>query len=122
MSIHNFPEELSVGISYGSNDLELGPLVSFAIGLQNVPEGFLIALFLVIQNVNRCKAIFFTTITGVIELCAGIMGVFFGKFFEFVIPYGLAFAAGSMLFVVYKELIPESHGDGNERALQLHLF
>lgn len=116
MSIHNFPEGLSVGISYGSNNLELGPLVSFAIGLQNVPEGFLIALFLVTQNGSRFKAIFFTTITGVIELCAGILGVFLGEFFEFIIPYGLAFAAGSMLFVVYKELIPESHGDGNERA------
>ena len=116
MSIHNFPEGLSVGISYGSHHLELGPLVSFAIGLQNIPEGFLIALFLVTQHVSRFKAIFFTTITGLIELCAGILGVLFGKFFEFVIPYGLAFAAGSMLFVVYKELIPESHGDGNERA------
>jgi ZIP family zinc transporter len=115
MSIHNFPEGLSVGISNVSN-LELGSLVAIAIGLQNIPEGFLVALFLVTQGISRLKAILFSSITGLIELCAGIFGHFFGDFFQFVIPYGLAFAAGSMLFVVYKELIPESHGDGHERA------
>ena len=116
MSLHNLPEGLSVGISNVSNEEELGALVSFAIGLQNVPDGFLVALFLVTQNVRRSKAILLATLTGVIEMCAGLIGILFGESFEYIIPYGLAFAAGSMLFVVYKELIPESHGDGNERA------
>ncbi|MDL4839899.1 ZIP family metal transporter [Aquibacillus rhizosphaerae] len=116
MSIHNFPEGLSVGISNVSSDLDLGPLVAFAIGLQNIPEGFLVALFLITQGISRMKAIFLSTVTGLIELCAGILGHFFGELFQYIIPYGLAFAAGSMLFVVYKELIPESHGDGHERA------
>ena len=116
MSLHNLPEGLSVGISNVSNETELGALVSFAIGLQNVPDGFLVALFLVTQNVRRGKAILLATFTGVIEMCAGLIGILFGESFEYIIPYGLAFAAGSMLFVVYKELIPESHGDGNERA------
>ena len=52
-------------------------------------------------------------------MCAGLFGMLFGDSFAFIIPYGLAFAAGSMLFVVYKELIPESHGDGNERIATL---
>ncbi|WP_345740736.1 ZIP family metal transporter [Metabacillus endolithicus] len=116
MSIHNFPEELSVGISNVSSNLEIGSLVAFAIGLQNIPEGFLVALFLVTQGINRLKAIVFSAVTGLIELFAGMFGYLFGEFFQPVVPYGLAFAAGSMLFVVYKELIPESHGDGNERA------
>ena len=116
MSLHNLPEGLSVGISNISNGQELGALVAFAIGLQNVPDGFLVALFLVTQNVRRGKAVFLATLTGVIEMCAGLIGMLFGESFHFIIPYGLAFAAGSMLFVVYKELIPESHGDGNERA------
>ncbi|MEH7223695.1 ZIP family metal transporter [Bacillus sp. JJ1566] len=119
MSLHNLPEGLSVGISNVSNGQELGALVSFAIGLQNVPDGFLVALFLVTQKVGRIKAIFVATLTGIIEMCAGLIGVLFGESFEHIIPYGLAFAAGSMLFVVYKELIPESHGDGNERASTL---
>ena len=116
MSLHNLPEGLSVGISNVRNGQELGVLVAFAIGLQNVPDGFLVALFLVTQNVSRGKAILLATLTGIIEMCAGLIGILFGESFEYIIPYGLAFAAGSMLFVVYKELIPESHGDGNERA------
>src|SRR5699024_12266927 len=93
--------------------------VSFAIGLQTVPEGFLVALFLVTQDVSRFKAILLAMLTGIIELCAGLIGIFFRESFEFIIPYGLAFAAGSMLFVIYKDLIPQRHGDGNERASTL---
>ncbi len=116
MSLHNLPEGLSVGISSVSNVEDLGVLVAFAIGLQNVPDGFLVALFLVTQNVSRFKAILLTVLTGMVELGAGLIGMFFGGSLVYIIPYGLAFAAGSMLFVVYKELIPESHGDGHERA------
>ncbi|WP_078544789.1 ZIP family metal transporter [Litchfieldia alkalitelluris] len=70
------------------------------------------------QNVSRMKAILVSTLTGIIEMCAGLIGVLFGETFEHIIPYVFAFATGSMLFVVYKELIPESHGDGNERVYE----
>ncbi|WP_391560394.1 ZIP family metal transporter [Robertmurraya sp.] len=116
MSLHNLPEGLSVGISNASENHEVGSLVSFAIGLQNVPDGFLVALFLLSQKVSVHRSILLATLTGLIEMSAGLIGVLLGDTFEPIIPYGLAFAAGSMLFVVYKELIPESHGDGNERA------
>jgi ZIP family zinc transporter len=116
MSLHNLPEGLSVGTSNISPTQELGPVVTFAIGLQNIPDGFLVALFLFAQGMKPFKAILFSTLTGLIEFFAGIVGILFGQSFEGIIPYALAFAAGSMLFVVYKELIPESHGDGNERA------
>ena len=116
MAIHNIPEGLSVGISMAGDPEGVGLLVSFAIGLQNLPDGFLIALFLISQNVGRAKAIFFAAVTGLIEMGAAMSGVVFGEAFSAVIPYGLAFAAGSILYIVYKELIPESHGDGNERA------
>jgi zinc transporter, ZIP family len=116
MSIHNIPEGLSVGTSNVSASQELGAVVTFAIGLQNIPEGFLVALFLFTQGMNQFKAILLSTMTGIIEFSSGIIGILFGQSFEGIVPYALAFAAGSMLFVVYKELIPESHGDGNERA------
>ncbi|RDW16676.1 ZIP family metal transporter [Oceanobacillus chungangensis] len=116
MSIHNIPEGLSVGTSNISSSQELGAVVTFAIGLQNIPEGFLVSLFLFTQGMNQFKAILLSTMTGIIEFFSGIIGILFGQLFEGVVPYALAFAAGSMLFVVYKELIPESHGDGNERA------
>lgn len=116
MSLHNLPEGLSVGISNVNSKDPIGPLVAFAIGLQNIPDGFLVALFLVTQKLSRFRAICFAAITGMVEMCAGIIGVLFGGSFESVIPYGLAFAAGSMLFVVYKELIPGSYGNGSGRA------
>jgi ZIP family zinc transporter len=116
ITLHNLPEGLSVGISYASGDQDLGPLVSFAIGLQNIPEGFLIALFLISQHIGRLKTFIYTAITGLFEFNSTIIGLQFAGNFTRVVPYGLAFAAGAMLFVVYKELIPESHGDGNERS------
>lgn len=119
MILHNLPEGLSVGVSYASEYKDLGPLVSFAIGLQNIPEGFLMALFLVTQGAGRLKAIVYTTLAGFTELLAALFGLAFGEKIAGVVPYGLAFAAGAMLFIVYKELIPESHGDGNERSSTL---
>ncbi|WP_208585742.1 ZIP family metal transporter [Gracilibacillus suaedae] len=116
MSIHNLPEGLSVGISTLNNVNSIGSLVAFAIGLQNVPDGFLVALFLVTQGIRPIKAFLLSSLTGLIEMCAGLVGFIFGGAFENIVPFGLAFAAGAMLFVVYKELIPESHGDGNERT------
>ncbi|WP_315906821.1 ZIP family metal transporter [Priestia koreensis] len=116
MAIHNIPEGISVGISYSSPLSELGNLVSFSIGLQNIPEGFLICLFLVMNGVPKQKAIALSAFTAVIELSSSYIGLQLSDQFLGIVPYGLAFAAGSMLFVVYKELIPESHGDGNARS------
>ncbi|QJC50824.1 ZIP family metal transporter [Paenibacillus albicereus] len=116
MALHNLPEGLSVGVSYGSSESQLGPIVAISIGLQNIPEGFLTALFLITQGMRRGYAVLMAIGTGVLELIAALVGVSFVAAIETVVPYGLAFAAGAMLFVVYKELIPESHGDGNERV------
>lgn len=116
MAIHNIPEGISVGVSYASQFAELGSLVSFSIGLQNIPEGFLVCLFLVTNRIPRLQAFLYTAFTGLIELVSSLIGLQLSDAFLGIVPYGLAFAAGAMLFVVYKELIPESHGDGNERS------
>ncbi|TVX95335.1 ZIP family metal transporter [Cohnella terricola] len=115
MALHNLPEGLSVGVSYGSSNQDLGAVVALSIGLQNIPEGFLIALFLISREIRKWLAILLAAFTGLIELLFCWVGYVFAGSFAGVVPYGLAFAAGAMLFVVYKELIPESHGDGNER-------
>lgn len=116
ITLHNLPEGLSVGVSFASQQEGLGGLVAFAIGLQNAPEGFLVALFLVNQRVSKGKAFILATLTGAIEIAAALAGFFLTHSISGLVPYGLAFAAGAMLFIVYKELIPESHGDGHERA------
>ena len=116
MAIHNIPEGMSVGISYASHLDDLGSLVSFSIGLQNIPEGFLVCLFLITNQIPKVQAFLYTAFTAGIELVSSFIGLQMSNQYFDIIPYGLAFAAGSMLFVVYKELIPESHGDGNERS------
>ncbi|MCR8844684.1 ZIP family metal transporter [Paenibacillus sp. SC116] len=116
ITLHNLPEGLSVGVSYASGSEALGPLIAFSIGLQNAPEGFLVALFLVTQNVNKWKALGVAALTGGVEIITALIGFFLSSFVSNLVPYGLSFAAGAMMFIVYKELIPESHGDGHQRA------
>ncbi len=116
ITLHNIPEGLSVGVSYASSVMDTGNLIAFAIGLQNAPEGFLVALFLLSQNVGKFKAFIISSMTGSIEVVMALLGYSLTSLVKNLVPFGLAFAAGSMLFIIYKELIPESHGDGNERA------
>jgi len=114
MVLHNLPEGLSTGVSLATGETNLGMLVTVAIGLQNIPEGFLVALFLITQGTSRRKALLYSLLISSTEWIASGVGYVFATRLEFLIPYGLAFAGGAMLYVVYKELIPESHGDGNE--------
>lgn len=115
ITLHNLPEGLSVGVSYASQTQNLGNLIAFSIGLQNAPEGFIVALFLVNQNIGRFKALGIATLTGAVEIITSLIGFYLSSWVNGLVPYGLAFAAGAMMFIVYKELIPESHGDGNQR-------
>jgi zinc transporter, ZIP family len=116
ITLHNIPEGLSVGVSYASATGDTGNLIAFAIGLQNAPEGLLVALFLVNQKISNFKAFVIATLTGAIEIVTSLLGYTLTSYVQNMVPYGLAFAAGAMLFIIYKELIPESHGDGNERS------
>jgi len=114
ITLHNIPEGLSVGVSYASETPDTGNLIALAIGFQNAPEGFLVALFLVNQHISKWKAFIIATLTGAIEIVTSLLGFYLTSIISTLVPYGLAFAAGAMLFIIYKELIPESHGDGNE--------
>ncbi len=117
ITLHNIPEGLSVGVSYASGEQNhIGDLIALAIGFQNAPEGLLVALFLFNQHISKGKAFFMATGTGLIELVASVIGFYLTAVVQSLVPYGLAFAAGAMLFIIYKELIPESHGDGNEKS------
>ncbi|MFT9596986.1 ZIP family metal transporter [Mesobacillus sp.] len=108
ITLHNLPEGLSVGVSYGAGEDNLGAIIAFAIGLQNAPEGFLVGLYLIHQKMSKMKAFMIATFTGAVEIVTAAIGYFLAAEVEGLVPYGLSFAAGAMLFVIYKELIPES--------------
>jgi len=122
ITIHNFPEGLAVGVSFGSGDAAAGLVIALAIGLQNMPEGLAVALPLLREGYGRHKCIGYGTLTGLVEPVGGLLGVTLVSIFHPILPWGLAFAAGAMLFVVSDEMIPESHRKGFEREATFGLI
>jgi len=122
ITIHNFPEGLAVGVSFGSGDVAAGLVIAMAIGLQNMPEGLAVALPLLREGYTRRKALWYGTLTGLVEPVGGLLGVTLVSVFISILPWGLAFAAGAMLFVVSDEMIPESHRKGFEREATFGLI
>jgi len=116
MVIHNIPEGLAVGVSFGQDEAaSAGPMLAFGIGLQNVPEGLAVAFPLMREGYSRWKAVAYATLTGLVEPVASLLGVSLVTAVETFLPIGLAFAAGAMLYVVFQEIIPESHRRGFQR-------
>jgi len=115
ITIHNFPEGLAVGVSFGGNDTIIGISVAVAIGLQNIPEGLAVAAPLVREGYSRKYAAGLALLTGLVEPIGGVVGVTVVIVAAGLLPYGLAFAAGAMVYVVGDEMVPESHSGGNER-------
>ncbi|MGD6934539.1 MAG: ZIP family metal transporter [Candidatus Bathyarchaeia archaeon] len=122
MTIHNFPEGLAVGIGFGSGDFAAGLVVAVAIALQNMPEGLAVALPLVREGYSRRKSLGYATLTGLVEPLGGLLGLVLISVFLPFQSFGLAFAAGAMLFVVSDEMIPESHRKGFERQATFGLI
>lgn len=115
ITIHNFPEGLAVGVGFGSGDIASATSLAIGIGLQNMPEGLAVALPLIGLGYSRWKAIGIATLTGLVEPVGGLLGVGAVTLFHPVLPFGLAFAAGAMLFVISDEIIPETHSKGKSR-------
>ena len=115
ITIHNFPEGLAVGVGFGSGDLTNGTNLAIGIGLQNMPEGLAVALPLLGLGYSRLNAIAVATLTGLVEPVGGLLGVWSVSVFHPVLPFGMAFAAGAMLFVISDEIIPETHAKGRSR-------
>ncbi len=115
ITIHNFPEGMSVGVSFGAGDIKNGLVLATAIGLQNIPEGLAVALPLVGLGYNKWKAIGIATLTGLVEPIGGFLGVTMVTVFQPLLPIAMGFAAGAMLFVISEEIIPETHSKGKSR-------
>ncbi len=122
ITIHNFPEGLAVGVSFGTGNVAAGLVVASAIGLQNVPEGLAVALPLLREGYSKRKSLWYGTLTGLVEPLGGLLGVALVSVFHPILPWALAFAAGAMLFVVSDEMIPESHRKGFEREATFGLI
>jgi ZIP family zinc transporter len=116
ITIHNFPEGMAVGISFAGGDIARGLSMAIGIGLQNAPEGLAVAVALVALGYRARFAFAVALLTGLIEPVGGLLGVVLVSASVVLLPWGLAFAAGAMIYVISHEIIPETHRRGNQNA------
>jgi ZIP family zinc transporter len=114
ITLHNFPEGLAVGVSFGDPDTSAGYATAFGIGLQNVPEGLAVALSLAAVGYSRVFSFVVALLTGLIEPVGGFLGIGLISLSSEHLPWGLGFAGGAMIWVVSSEIIPETHRDNQE--------
>lgn len=112
ITIHNFPEGLAVGVGFGSGDFSNGLSLAIGIGLQNAPEGLAVAVALIGEGYSRSRAFTIASLTGLVEPIGGLLGAGAVSISEPLLPWGLVFAAGAMLYVISHEIIPETHRRG----------
>jgi len=116
ITIHNFPEGLAVGVGFGGGNLTNGMSLATGIGLQNAPEGLAVAVALRGQGYSRGYAFMVAMLTGLIEPVGGLLGVSAVQVSHHMLPPGLTFAAGAMLYIISHEIIPETHRRGHQSS------
>ena len=115
IAIHNLPEGIAAGVSFGTgNDLQAFT-VAGGIALQNIPEGMVIIAPMVASGMSKKRTFVIAMMTGIVEVVGTFLG-FFASVSSAILPFALAFAGGTMLYVISDEMIPETHAHGNERG------
>ncbi|TCP63032.1 ZIP family zinc transporter [Rhodovulum bhavnagarense] len=114
ITIHNFPEGMAVGVGFGGGNVANGLSLAAGIGLQNAPEGLAVAVALRGQGYRRKSAFLIALATGLIEPVGGVLGAAAVSVSEHLLPWGLAFAAGAMIYIISHEIIPETHRHGHQ--------
>ncbi len=114
IAIHNLPEGIAAGVGFGSGDVEAGLLIALGIAIQNIPEGMVIIAPMLSVGISPPRTLLIALMTGLVEVVGTFIGYFAVSLSEAILPFSLAFAGGTMLYVVSDEMIPETHGDGSE--------
>ena len=116
IAIHNLPEGIAAGVGFGSGDTTQAFIIAGGIALQNIPEGMVIIGPMLAAGVSPKKTFVLAMITGVVEVIGTLMGYFAVKVATVILPFALAFAGGTMLYVISDEMIPETHAHGCQRG------
>lgn len=116
IAIHNLPEGIAAGVGFGSGDTSQALIIAGGIALQNIPEGMVIIGPMLSAGVTPRKTVICAMITGLVEVIGTLIGYFAVSISVAILPFALAFAGGTMLYVVSDEMIPETHSHGNERG------
>ncbi len=115
IAIHNLPEGIAAGVGFGSGNTHQALLIAGGIALQNIPEGMVIIAPMLAAGVSPRKTFVCALITGLVEVVGTFIGYFAVSLATAILPFALAFAGGTMLYVISDEMIPETHAHGEQR-------
>ena len=116
IAIHNLPEGIAAGVGFGAGNTTQALLIAGGIALQNIPEGMVIIAPMLAAGVKPGKTFICAMLTGVVEVVGTLIGYFAVSFSQAILPFSLAFAGGTMLYVISDEMIPETHAAGHQRG------
>lgn len=116
IAIHNLPEGIAAGVGFGSGNNADALLIAGGIALQNIPEGMVIIGPMLAAGISSKRTFVAAMATGLVEVVGTILGYCAVSVASFILPFALAFAGGTMLYVTSDEIIPETHAHGNERG------
>ena len=116
IAIHNLPEGIAAGVGFGSGNTSQALLIAGGIALQNIPEGMVIIGPMLGAGVSPRKTLVCAMLTGLVEVIGTLIGYFAVSIASAILPFALAFAGGTMLYVVSDEMIPETHAHGSEHG------
>lgn len=122
IAIHNLPEGIAAGVSFGTGDNIQALTVAGGIALQNIPEGMVIIMPMLAAGIGKGRTFVIAMLTGVVEVVGTLIGYFAVTASTAILPFALAFAGGTMLYVISDELIPETHSHGSERGATYSLL
>ena len=110
IGIHNLPEGIAAGVGFGTGNAAEAMLIALGIALQNVPEGMVIIGPMLAAGISAGRTFVIALITGLVEVVGTLLGFFAVSLSAAILPFALAFAGGTMLYVISDEMIPETHG------------
>ncbi len=122
IAIHNLPEGIAAGVGFGSGNDGEALLIAGGIALQNIPEGMVIIAPMLAAGIKPKKTFLIAAVTGVVEVVGTLLGYFAVSISAAILPFALAFAGGTMLYVISDEMIPETHAHGAERGATYSLL
>ena len=116
IAIHNLPEGIAAGVGFGSGNNAEAIMIALGIALQNIPEGMVIIAPMLAAGISPKKTFLIASLTGLVEVVGTFIGYFAVNLAGAILPFALAFAGGTMLYVISDEMIPETHHNGFQRA------
>ena len=116
IAIHNLPEGIAAGVGFGSDNNSEALMIAGGIALQNIPEGMVIIAPMLAAGISRRRAFLVAAATGIVEVLGALLGYFAVSVSAAILPFALAFAGGTMIYVISDEMIPETHAHGSERG------